>query len=173
MSVSCWAHWLVSSTVGLSGHDTWMCFPLEGNLFSLCPPLTAVSQHLELCSEHGKTQYTFDELVTLRLSLVGGQKEAWGVGKTLAGGTGLNAGGTGWGPELRRVNGWNCETRPKEGSEGATQAGPQGRVFLKGVLLGLLRLLKAQHSENEAHGIRSHHFMGNRWGNSGNSVFNQ
>ena len=26
---------------------------------------------------------------------------------------------------------------------------------------------KAQHSENEDHGIRSHHFMGNRWGNSG------
>ena len=30
--------------------------------------------------------------------------------------------------------------------------------------------LKAQHSENEDHGIRSHSFMGNRWGNSGNSV---
>ena len=30
--------------------------------------------------------------------------------------------------------------------------------------------LKAQHSENEDHCIRSHHFMGNRWGNSGNSV---
>ena len=30
--------------------------------------------------------------------------------------------------------------------------------------------LKAQHSENEDHGIRSHHFMGNSWGNSGNSV---
>ena len=30
--------------------------------------------------------------------------------------------------------------------------------------------LKAQHSENEDHGIRSHHFMGNRWGNSGNGV---
>ena len=30
--------------------------------------------------------------------------------------------------------------------------------------------LKAQHSENEDHGIRSHQFMGNRWGNSGNSV---
>ena len=28
--------------------------------------------------------------------------------------------------------------------------------------------LRAQHSENEDHGIRSHHFMGNRWGNSGN-----
>ena len=28
--------------------------------------------------------------------------------------------------------------------------------------------LKAQHSENEDHGIWSHHFMGNRWGNSGN-----
>ena len=24
--------------------------------------------------------------------------------------------------------------------------------------------LKAQHSENEDHGIRSHHFMANRWG---------
>ena len=30
--------------------------------------------------------------------------------------------------------------------------------------------LKAQHSENEDHGIWSHHFMGNRWGNSGNIV---
>ena len=30
--------------------------------------------------------------------------------------------------------------------------------------------LKAQHSENEDHGIQSHHFMANRWRNSGNSV---
>ena len=30
--------------------------------------------------------------------------------------------------------------------------------------------LKAQHSENQDHGIWSHHLMGNRWGNSGNSV---
>ena len=30
--------------------------------------------------------------------------------------------------------------------------------------------LKAHHSENEDHSIWSHHFMGNRWGNSGNSV---
>ena len=30
--------------------------------------------------------------------------------------------------------------------------------------------LKAQHSENKDHGIWSHHFVGNRWGNSGNSV---
>ena len=29
---------------------------------------------------------------------------------------------------------------------------------------------KAQHSENEDHGIWSHHFMGNRWGNTRNSV---
>ena len=29
--------------------------------------------------------------------------------------------------------------------------------------------LKAQHSENEDHGIRSHHFMANRWGNNANS----
>ena len=27
----------------------------------------------------------------------------------------------------------------------------------------------AQHSENEDHGIWSHHFMANRWGNGGNS----
>ena len=30
--------------------------------------------------------------------------------------------------------------------------------------------VKAQHSENEDHGIWSHHFMANRWGKSGNSV---
>ena len=30
--------------------------------------------------------------------------------------------------------------------------------------------LKAQHSENKDHGIWSHHFMGNKWGNSGNGV---
>ena len=29
--------------------------------------------------------------------------------------------------------------------------------------------LKTQHSKNEDHGIWSHHFMANRWGNSGNS----
>ena len=29
--------------------------------------------------------------------------------------------------------------------------------------------LKNQHSRNEDHGIQSHHFMANRWGNSGNS----
>ena len=28
--------------------------------------------------------------------------------------------------------------------------------------------LKAQHSENQDHGIWSHHFMANRWGNNGN-----
>ena len=33
-----------------------------------------------------------------------------------------------------------------------------------------LKLNVSQHSENEDHGIRSHHFMANRWGNSGNSV---
>ena len=32
------------------------------------------------------------------------------------------------------------------------------------------RWLKAQYSKNEDHGIWSHHFMGNRWRNSGNSV---
>ena len=30
--------------------------------------------------------------------------------------------------------------------------------------------LKLNIQKNEDHGILSHHFMGNRWGNSGNSV---
>ena len=30
------------------------------------------------------------------------------------------------------------------------------------------RWLKTQHSKNEDHGIWSHHFMANRWGNHGN-----
>ena len=29
--------------------------------------------------------------------------------------------------------------------------------------------LKTQHSKNKYHGIQSHHFMENRWGQSGNS----
>ena len=28
---------------------------------------------------------------------------------------------------------------------------------------------KTQYSKNKDHGIQSHHFMANRWGNSGNS----
>ena len=31
------------------------------------------------------------------------------------------------------------------------------------------KLLKTQHLENEDHGIWSHHFMANRWGNNGSS----
>ena len=30
--------------------------------------------------------------------------------------------------------------------------------------------LKTQHSKNKNHGIWFHHFIGSRWGNSGNSV---
>ena len=51
----------------------------------------------------------------------------------------------------------------------------EGEEELKSLLMkvkeeGKKNWLKAQHSENEDHGIRSNHFMGNRWGNSGNSV---
>ena len=35
-------------------------------------------------------------------------------------------------------------------------------------LKSLLKV-KTQHSENEDHGICSHHLMANRWGNNGNS----
>ena len=41
---------------------------------------------------------------------------------------------------------------------------------LKSLLMKVKESEKAQHSENEDHGIRSHHFMGNRWGNSRNSI---
>ena len=33
----------------------------------------------------------------------------------------------------------------------------------------MIRWLKTQDSENQDHGVRSHHFRANRWGNSGNS----
>ena len=54
------------------------------------------------------------------------------------------------------------------------QASKQDSATLSSILktlswtMHLLRTI-AQHS-NEDHGIWSHHFMGNRWGNSGNSV---
>ena len=43
-------------------------------------------------------------------------------------------------------------------------------LLMKGKVESGKSWLKARHSENEDHGIPSHHFMGNRWGNSGNSV---
>ena len=50
---------------------------------------------------------------------------------------------------------------------------PESEEELKSLLMKVKEKseswLKAQHSENEDHGIWSHHFMGNRWGNSGNS----
>ena len=38
------------------------------------------------------------------------------------------------------------------------------RLFLDEVKVESEKVGLAQHSENEDHGIRSHHFMGNRWG---------
>ena len=47
---------------------------------------------------------------------------------------------------------------------------------LKSLLIRVLKeesekknCLKTQHSKNEDHGIQSHNFMANRWGNNGNS----
>ena len=44
-----------------------------------------------------------------------------------------------------------------------------GFPFPMSVKMRLKSWLKTQNSEKEDHGIRSHHFMANRWGNSGNS----
>ena len=43
-------------------------------------------------------------------------------------------------------------------------------VDVLSVLEPFILYLEAQQSENEDHGIWSHHFMANRWGNSGNTV---
>ena len=43
------------------------------------------------------------------------------------------------------------------------------KVKVEGKKVGLLRVKNTQHSKNEDHGIWSHHFMANRWGNNGNS----
>ena len=42
---------------------------------------------------------------------------------------------------------------------------------IKNLLMRVKSWLKAQHSEYEDHGIWSHHFMANRWGNSGRLYF--
>ena len=44
-----------------------------------------------------------------------------------------------------------------------------GFPFPMSVKMRLKSWLKTQNSEKEDHGIRSHHFMANRWGNSGNT----
>ena len=41
-------------------------------------------------------------------------------------------------------------------------------TYVVEIIFSKLSTLKIQHSENEDHGIWSHHFMGNRWGNNGN-----
>ena len=51
---------------------------------------------------------------------------------------------------------------------------PESEEELKSLLLKVKEeseksWLKTQHSKNEDHGIWSHHFVANRWGNSGNS----
>ena len=43
-------------------------------------------------------------------------------------------------------------------------------LIVLSLILNTSFVLSYFHSENEDHSIQSHHFMGNRWGNSGNSV---
>ena len=58
----------------------------------------------------------------------------------------------------------------KPNSDQCKQIEENNRMGKTRDLFKKIRDTKAQHSENEDHGIWSHHFMGNRWGNSGNSV---
>ena len=50
----------------------------------------------------------------------------------------------------------------------------ESKEHLKNLLIKIERgewksWLQNQHSKNKDHGIQSHHFMANRWGNNGNS----
>ena len=47
----------------------------------------------------------------------------------------------------------------------------ESKEELRSILMKEKSWFKAQHSKNKDHGIQSHHFMENRWGNSGNSVY--
>ena len=51
-----------------------------------------------------------------------------------------------------------------------TESEQELKSLLMKVKMEIKSWLKAQHSEKKDHGIWSHHFMANRWGNSGNSV---
>ena len=51
-------------------------------------------------------------------------------------------------------------------THGTKQRGTKKTIDERGELKSCL---KTQHSKNEDHGIQSHHFMANRWGNNGNS----
>ena len=77
-----------------------------------------------------------------------------------------------------RNRGWNQDCREKYNKliyADDTTLMAESEEELKSLLMKVREesgksWLKAQHSENEDHGLRSHQFMGNRWGNSGNSV---
>ena len=51
----------------------------------------------------------------------------------------------------------------------AESEGELKSLLMKVKELELKRWLKTQHSKNKDHGIWSHHFMANIWGNHGNS----
>ena len=53
---------------------------------------------------------------------------------------------------------------------GSQRIGHNWAIELNWTVYYLNFIWSLKHSENEDHGIPSHHFMGNRWGNSGNSV---
>ena len=44
--------------------------------------------------------------------------------------------------------------------------GPPGKALSSGLLLEKKKWLKTQYSKNKDHGIQSHYFMANRWGES-------
>ena len=75
-------------------------------------------------------------------------------------------GGAWWAAVYGVAQNW---TRLKwlRGSNSSHQTAPS---ILKDPRWRVKSWLKAQYSENEDHGLWSHHFMGNRWEDSGNSV---
>ena len=61
---------------------------------------------------------------------------------------------------LRYANNTTLMAEKQRGTEESLEGGERGEWK---------SCLKTQHSKNEDHGIWSHHFVANRWGNNGNS----
>ena len=163
---------------------TWWCYPLSCFLLSPSPPAFNLSQHQGLSSESAlhirwPKYWSFSFSLSLSseyLGLISFRKD-WldllavqGTLKSLLQNCSSKA------SILRHSAFFIFQLSHPYMTTGKTKA--LARQTFVGKVMSLLfnmlsrwkSWLKTQHSENEDHGIWSHHFMANRWGSSGNSV---
>ena len=67
-----------------------------------------------------------------------------------------------------KISGRNYNLRYADDTTFMAESEEELKSLLLKVKVESEKVLKLNISENEDHGIRSHHFMVNRWGNSGN-----